>query len=317
MHEPKSEQGLTFKSYFVCAWFLILSVLGVVLPEGPKSLIIHIMALCIFAMAYDISLGYTALCSLGHAVFFGMGAYIFVYSILKGSLGFLLSLLLSLVGGLTVGILVGLISVRLTEAYFVIVTAVIYSIFHLLALNLTWLTGGDDGISVEIPGYNLGVFYLSVYNKSVNYYLVLLVFMATYLFLDILTRSKLGKVLVAIRENEKRASFLGYNVFHYKLSSFAVSAAFSALAGGIYALSLRYASADFFSFHWSILPVVWCLIGGLGTLYGSWIGVSLMYLFQYYVSSWWHFYLLIFGVLILFILRYSKGGIVGYIMERL
>lgn len=126
----------------------------------------------------------------------------------------------------------------------------------------------------------------------------------------------MGKIFVSIRENEKRVQFLGYDVFRYKLMAFIVSGVFSALSGGLYAVTLRYGSADFFSFHWSIMPIVWCLIGGLGTLAGPWIGVIIMSLFQYYVSVWWTYYLILFGTIILLILRISRKGILGYVISR-
>ena len=81
-------------------------------------------------------------------------------------------------------------------------------------------------------------------------------------------------------------------------------------------MTLRYASADYFSFYWSVLPIVWCLIGGTGTLAGCWIGVALMSLFQYYVSAWFTHYLLLFGILILIILKVSRRGMLGYLTGR-
>jgi branched-chain amino acid transport system permease protein len=150
----------------------------------------------------------------------------------------------------------------------------------------------------------------------VNYYFVLIFLALSYVILDRVARSPLGRVFVSIRENEKRVRFLGYNVYRYKLTAIVLSGIFTALSGGLYALTLRYASADFFSFYWSITPIVWCLIGGLGTLAGSWIGVVIMSLFQYYVSAWWTYYLIIFGVIILLILRISREGIMGYAIHK-
>ena len=133
--------------------------------------------------------------------------------------------------------------------------------------------------------------------------------------MDRMLNAPLGKIFLSIRENEKRTHFLGYNVFVYKLAAFVISGVFAALSGGLYALTLRYASADYFSFYWSILPVVWCLIGGLGTLVGCWLGVALMSVFQYYVSAWFTYYLLILGILILIILRVSRKGMLGYLLS--
>jgi branched-chain amino acid transport system permease protein len=297
--------------------FLILFlVLGFILPKGARSLVIQMMVFSILAMGYDLSLGFTNQCSLGHSVFFGAGAYGVIFSILHLKVGILPSLLFSLLGGLGLGVITGLVSVRLTEAYFVIVTAILFAVFHLLAMDLTWLTGGDDGLSLKLPDLSLGFVKFSLYDQWVNYYFVLFFLILSYGILDRIARSPMGKIFVSIRENEKRVQFLGYDVFRYKLVAFALSAMVTALSGGLYALTLRYGSADFFSFHWSIMPVVWCLIGGLGTLTGPWIGAVIMSLFQYYISAWWTYYMILFGVIILLILRVSRKGILGYLIGR-
>lgn len=292
------------------------ALMGIVLPRGARTLVIHMMVFCIFAMGYDICLGFTDQCSLGHSVFFGAGAYGVILPIMHLNAGLMPALLLSLIIGLFFALIMGLISVRLSEAYFVIVTAIFSAVFHLLAMDMTWLTGGDDGLSPMMPTVSLGWVRFTIYNPYTNYYFVLAFLVLSYLFLNRIVNAPLGKIFISIRENEKRAHFLGYNVFRYRLVAFVISGMFTALSGALYALTLRYTSADFFSLYWSILPIVWCLIGGLGTLTGPWIGVIIMSLFQYYVSAWWTYYMILFGVLILFILRVSRKGILGYMMSR-
>jgi branched-chain amino acid transport system permease protein len=169
---------------------------------------------------------------------------------------------------------------------------------------------------VSLPPLNLGFTELSLYQPMVNYYFVLFFMAVSYFVLARILDAPLGKIFVAIRENPKRAQFLGYNVTRYKLIAFVISCMFSALAGALYAVTLRYSSADYLSFYWSVLPIVWCLVGGLGTLVGPWIGVAIMSLFQYYVSAWFTYYLLIFGVLVLIILRVSRKGILGYLASK-
>jgi branched-chain amino acid transport system permease protein len=303
-------------SYFALGSLLTFILLGFVLPTGARSLVIQMMIFSIFAMGYDFSFGFTNQCSLGHSIFFGAGAYGTVICILKFKLGLIPSLAAGMATGLLLAFLLGMICVRLSEAYFVIVTAIIASVFHLLAMDMTWLTGGDDGLTVTIPSISFGPFSSSLYHPVMNYYFVLLCLALTYLILNKMLKAPLGKIFVSIRENEKRTYFLGYNVYGYKLIAFTVSGLFGALGGALYALTLRYASADYFSFYWSILPVVWCLIGGTGTLVGCWIGVALMSLFQYYVSAWFTYYLLVFGVLILVILRVSNKGLLGYLLTE-
>ncbi|MGB6066263.1 MAG: branched-chain amino acid ABC transporter permease [Desulfomonilaceae bacterium] len=302
--------------YFAFGALVLFAILGVVLPSGARSLTIQIMIFGIFAMGYDVCLGYTDQCSLGHSMFFGAGAYGCVLSLIHLKAGLLTSLGISLGVGFVLAFLIGPICVRLSEAYFVIVTAIIAAVFHLMAMDQIWLTGGDDGLSVTLPPLNLGFAQLSLYHPLVNYYFVLFFMAVSYFVLMRILDAPLGKIFIAIRENPKRAHFLGYNVTRYKLIAFVISGMFTALAGALYAVTLRYASADYLSFYWSVLPIVWCLIGGLGTLAGSWIGVSLMSLFQYYVSAWFTYYLLLFGVLVLIILRVSRKGILGYVAGR-
>ncbi len=302
--------------HFALLFLVILVVLGFILPKGARSLVIQIMIFSILAMGYDLSLGFTNQCSLGHSVFFGGGAYGVIWAILHLKAGIFPSILLCLVAGFILALVTGYISVRLSEAYFVILTAIFFAVFHLLAMDLTWLTGGDDGLSVQLPVIHLGFATISLYNPLVNYFFVLFFLAVSYFVLNRIAESPLGKVFLSIRENEKRIQFLGYNIFRYKLVAFILSGVFTALSGGLYALTLRYTSADFFGFYWSIMPIVWCLIGGLGTLSGSWIGVVLMSIFQYYVSAWWTYYLILFGIIILLILRISRKGILGYLMSR-
>lgn len=302
--------------YFALGSLVLLGILGMVLPTGARSLLIQIMIFSIFAMGYDVCLGYTAQCSLGHSLFFGAGAYGCVLSMIHLKADLLTSLGMSVGSGFLLAFLLGLICVRLSEAYFVIVTAIIASIFHLLAMDLIWLTGGDDGLCVSLPPLRLGFIELSLYHPLANYYFVLFFMAASYFLLARILDAPLGKIFVSIRENPKRAHFLGYNVTRYKLIAFVISGMFAALAGALYAVTLRYSSADYMSFYWSVLPVVWCLVGGLGTLVGSWIGVALMSLFQYYVSAWFTYYLLLFGVLVLIILSVSREGILGYIAGK-
>jgi branched-chain amino acid transport system permease protein len=312
----KIPQKGSFTRKFAIVLLLLLLIMGFILPQGARSLVIQIMILCILAMGYDVCQGFTNQCSLGHSIFFGAGGYGAVFAIMVLKTGVLPAIFFSLLFGFVVSLVTGAISVRLSEAYFVILTAIYFAIFHLLANDLTWLTGGDDGFPFKVPPLSIGVTTLSLYDPLVNYYFAFVFLVASYLVLNQITQSSLGKIFVSIRENEKRVKFVGYNVFRYKLIAFIISGTFSALSGGLYALSLRYVSADFFSFTWSILPVVWCLIGGLGTLVGCWIGVILMWIFQYYVSVIWTYYMIFFGLIILLILRVSRKGIIGYLTSR-
>ncbi|MCD6567617.1 MAG: branched-chain amino acid ABC transporter permease [Dehalococcoidia bacterium] len=314
--EFKSRMSNKQTPFVMLAVAVVVILIGPFLPPGLRSLVIEIMILCIFAMGYDILLGFTDQCSLGQSIFFGTGAYGVVLAISYLNANLWLALIIAVIASIVLAFLTGLIAVRLSEAYFVIITAIFFSIFYLLSLSMSWLTGGDDGISITVPSLSLGFTELSLYNPLVNYYFAFFFLIISYLILTRVVGSPLGKVFISIRENSERTKFLGYNVFRYKLIAFILAGLFAGLSGALYAIRLRYGSADFFSFDWSVLPIVWVLIGGTGTLIGPCIGVVIMSLFQYYVSAWWAQYLIIVGVLIIVILRVSPKGIVGYIRSR-
>lgn len=293
----------------------VLAIAGLVAPVGVKSLLMIIFIYSVYAMAYDLLLGFANLPSLGQSLFFGIGAYGMVLPLLRMGWTFWDSLALGLAAGGVVAFLVGLLAVRVTEAYHVILTAIIASVAHLLAKNMTPLTGGSGGLPAEIPPVVFGPFAFSVYHPSTSYVIMLAFAFAVYLVLERLVDSPLGRIWVAIRENEVRTSFLRYNVFRYKLVAFILAGVLTALSGALYAARLHYVSAEFFAFQWSVMPFVWGILGGFGTLTGPVIGVALFTVFQFYVSAWWTHYLILFGALIIVMLRWAPKGIVGYVAE--
>ncbi len=293
----------------------VLVVSGLFAPAGIKSLLMIMLIYSIFAMAYDLLLGYANQPSLGQSLFFGIGAYGMILPVLRLGFPFWYALGVAMVAGMVAAFLVGLSAVRVTEAYHVILTAIIASVAHLLAKNMTPLTGGSGGLPTEIPPVILGPLELSVYDSSTNYLLTLAFAFVVYVLLERLVHSPLGRVWVAIRENEVRTSFLQYNVFYYKLAAFVLAGTLTALSGALFAVRLRYASAEFFAFHWSIMPFVWGVLGGFGTIIGPVIGMALFTLFQFYVSAWWTHYLILFGGIIIIMLRWAPKGIIGYMNE--
>lgn len=290
-----------------------LVVAGFFVPAGVKSLLMVMFIYAVFAMAYDVLLGFANQASLGQSLFFGLGTYALVLPIQRLGASFWEALAFAIAAGLVVAFFVGLLAVRVTEAYHVILTAIIAYVAYLLAKNMTHLTGGSGGLPTEIPPILLGPLRLSVYDPTTCYFILLAFALAVYLVLDHLVHSPLGKVWVGIRENEVRSSFLRYNVFYYKLAAFVLAGAVTALSGALYALRLHYASAEFFAFNWSVLPFVWGVLGGFGTLIGPVMGVALFTLFQFYVSDWWTYYLIVFGGLIIVMLRWAPKGIMGHI----
>jgi len=267
----------------------------------------------LFALSFDLLYGYSGLLSLGQSVFFGVGAYGAALGSLRLELGLLPSLLLGVGAALALAGLLGPALVRIPGHGFIILTLVLAVIFHLVALWLRPLTGGDDGLSVSAPrllGWSLA-------EPAVNYYFVLgMAFLAT-LFLGWLVRSPLGLAFRLVRENPQRAAALGYNVFGVRLVAFLISGGVAGLAGVLYLFTSRFASAELL--HWTTAanPLVWTLLGGAGTLIGPLIGTGLLIWTRELMSGWWgHGYPLLVGGLIVLVAVFAPRGLVGTLAER-
>lgn len=294
-----------------------LIMLGLFSEASFLSLLIIMIIYSVYAVSYDLLLGYANQPSLGHSLFFGLGAYGMVLPVVNWEWGFWGAMGMALLAGAVGGLVVGLLAVRVTEAYHVILTALIASVVFLMAKNMTPLTGGSGGLSFSVPPVFIGPIKVSVYDPATSFFLVLVFGLAVYLLLRRLVVTPLGRIWVGIRENESRMVSLGYNVYYYKLAAFIIASMLTALAGALYAVRLRYVSAEFFDFMWSVLPFIWVVVGGIGTLVGPIIGVVLFTVFQIYVSDWWTHYLIIFGVLILAVLRWAPQGVMGYVNQWL
>jgi branched-chain amino acid transport system permease protein len=315
---PSGSSGRGFAARFLHGggWFRAVVVLGmlvsgVVAPAGMRTIVVVTLIYMLYAMAYDLLLGYSDQPSLGQGLFFGIGTYGVVLPILDHGFGVGTSLLITAVVGGVLALLIGLVAVRLTDVFHVIITALLASVAYMIANTLTPITGGSGGRTVTLPPLQLGPWEVDLYGPYATFLLVAAVVAVSYLLLDRVVHSPVGHMWTAVRENPQRAASIGINVYRYRLVAFVISGLLTAVAGGLYALTLRYASAEFFNFTWSVLPFVWVLIGGIGTLTGALVGAAVFALFQFYVAQLWAHYLLILGLALLVLLRLSPKGIVG------
>ena len=304
---------------FLLSFAVVLSGLIIaphVLGTFQRVLLTEILIWGLFAMAFDLVYGYTGMLSFGQSTFFGFGSYAMTLAILRGGIGLWPALLLGIVVDTIMAALVGFVAVRIKGHYFVIITVIFSLVFFFWALNWTWLTGGDDGLSLKVPDLRLGWWKGSLYDPLTNYYFVLAFSVASFLFLRRLVQSPLGKVFLSIRENEHRARLIGYHVDRFKLLAFVIAGALSGLAGALYSLTLRYANAGLM--HWTVSgdAVVWTLVGGTGTLVGPILGTALLITFTDYVSAWMENYKIIIGILIVVVVLVAPQGIAGVVRQR-
>ena len=228
-------------------------------------------ALCyaIFACAFNLLLGFTGLLSFGHAAFLGAAAYFTGWLVRSAGLSPELGVLGGTLGAAAIGLVVGAIAIRRQGIYFAMVTLAMAQMVYFVWLQAPF-TGGEDGLQGVPRGKLFGL--LPLANDLTLYYVVLVVFVAVFLFIMRIVHSPYGQVLKAIRENEPRAISLGYDVDRYKLLAFVISTALAGLAGSLKTLILGFATLS--DAHWSLSGevVLMTLLGGMGTFAGPVIG---------------------------------------------
>jgi branched-chain amino acid transport system permease protein len=294
----------------------ILLVLPFVVDLFYQSFLTEVLVWVLFAISFDLIFGYTGLLSFGQALFFGIGAYAMAISVLKFGLGAGPALILAILIPMLFAWFVGYISVKLTGIHFVIITLIFALIGSTIGETWTSVTGGADGLTIPFSPMEIGPLKLNLMDIRTNYYLVLIIVALAFLFLRRMVRSPLGKVFIAIRENEDRARLIGYNVLRYKLLGFVIAGGLSGLAGGLYGISLKYASASFL--HWGVSghAVVYTIVGGMGTLIGPVLGTGLIMSIEHYLVNYLQGTDLVIGIVLVFMVLVAPKGLVGLIQRR-
>jgi len=279
----------------------------------------RVMVLAVYAVGYNILFGYAGLLSLGHAMFFAAGLYGAGLSAAHLSFGAAGAFLFGIGAGLVLSLAVGLVVLRTTGVGFMIVTLMFAQAGYLTALYFAPLTRGDEGFVLKgdirralLPG---GLS-LDLASPIVRYNLALALLAVTVLGCLALVRSRVGRVLVAIRENEERTRMLGYDTGANKLLAFVVSGTVAAAAGAAYALLFAYVGATFASIQYSILPLLWVLLGGAGTVLGPLVGTLMMFYLVDVASGQTSAYMLVVGVALLVLVVWFPKGLLGTLREK-
>ncbi|MGB8815553.1 MAG: branched-chain amino acid ABC transporter permease [Paracoccaceae bacterium] len=292
----------------------VLFGLHFVLPAYHHTNFARIMVLAVFAMGYNIAFGYTGLLSLGHALFFGFGMYgagLAVYLVEWPAAPALWTGLVA--GGVAAGA-VGLLALRTAGVSFMIVTLMFAQAGYLTVLYFGAWTGGDEGFVVERLGRNMFGYDLSMENP--RYIAAFLLFSAGLLIKLALVQSPLGRVMVAMRENEARSRMLGYNPFAVKWFALVVSGLYAGAAGAAYAVLFGYAGASFTTIQYSILPMLWVLMGGAGVVLGPLVGVVVMFYLIDIASTYTSAHLMVVGVALLVLVLFAPKGLLGFVRAR-
>lgn len=295
--------------------------------------------------SYDVVIGYTGIVSFGHAMFFGFGAYAVGLALGKfgaPTYGYLaLAFVVGAVVSTAVALVVGAFSLRVKALFFAMITLAFAEYALILAIQLSHLTGGEDGISPKLPGvfavtFDAGQFLgVGINGRSVTYYVVLVVCLALFLAMSRFVHSPLGRTLQAVRDNEQRAEALGYRTFVFQLIASCFGSVVATVLGGGYAMWVRYVNPESaLSIQIMLDVLLMVIIGGMGTLYGGIIGAAFLLTARTLLPDLravgaWAFpgseilqrlserWLLYFGILFILVVFFFPKGVLGTLRAAL
>lgn len=310
---------MTSDKMLLNGWRILFAAFVVLLPllVPPSKVVVstEILVFALFAISFNLVLGYTGLLPFGFAAMFGVGAYAaaLTFNHLPGT-PLAVTILIAAVSGFLAAVFVGFFCVRLGGTYFALLTLAFQMFFYAVALKWRAVTNGDDGMGVTRPEIWLpGAGKLSLMDLN-NLYWVTLLFVAVgilmaYLFL----RTPLGNAVKCMRENDERAGFLGYNVFLTKLTAFSFAGLLAGAAGALYVLQQEFVATTAIDATMSFNVVLMTIVGGIGRFMGPVMGVVFYMLFQDWISgvtkNWW----LYFGIVFILVVLFFEGGLVSLI----
>lgn len=294
--------------------YIILTLLILVIPYiSPSQYILRIIIMIgvytILALALGLVTGYTGQVSLGHAAFYAIGAYTSAILTTRYGISFFVSApIAALTAGLG-GLLLGLPTLRLSGTYLAIATLGFCEVVRMVLLNWEVVTNGPLGIS-KIPRPSVFGHQLTLANNGLYYLMVILVVLTTATMIAII-RSKMGRALKAIREDELAATMMGIKTTTYKVIAFVISAFFSGLAGAFYAHLIRFIDPNTFTFDTSILILSIVILGGMGTINGMFLGSTILISFPEVLRFLQEYRFVVYGVLLVVMMRFRPQGILG------
>jgi len=296
------------------SWLVLIFIATLILPHVIGEFWIHvaieILIFGLFAVSFNMLFGYMGQLSFGHAAYFGVGAYATGLLMLKTSVPLPVCLVFSMVAAGATALIFGYFCVRLTGIYFAILTMAFGQLIYYIIFQWYSFTGGDNGLQgIVPPGW--------LYNVKNYYYFTIFIVTAALIVMWFISESPFGYTMRAIRDNTERTRFIGINVRKYMLINFVVAGMFAGLAGGLLGPFTRSIAPDLCNWQQSGVPVFMTVIGGPLGFFGPIIG-SVIYTFLFaFVTGFTEYWPLTIGLVIIFVVLYMPGGILGLVNEKM
>jgi branched-chain amino acid transport system permease protein len=313
-----SRRDLGITATMLVAALGLLVILPFFLTDFLQLLMTKFLIFAIFGMAYNLVYGYTGMLSLGHGVFFGLGAYTAGLLTLHTHVtSFWITLPLAIVIGAVGSAFCSFFFLRVKGTYFLLITFGISQLMYALTWNIKWFSAsGMQGIAdIKFPTVGASGF---TWTHQSFYFLTLAFFVICYFLINGIINSPFGHALVGVRENENRMKALGYNVWAFRYTALVISGAFCGVAGLLFAYNGSFVYPNHLGFDYSWIPMLLVILGGAGTKLGPIVGAAIVVWLEYFISlltaQRWP---LILGVLFVAVIMYFRGGIVAHINRAL
>jgi branched-chain amino acid transport system permease protein len=280
---------------------------------GYTELATRIVVMGLAAMSLNFLLGFTGVLSFGHAAYFGLGAYGTAMAIKYWGVGSIPAMMLGVIVATIAAMIIGALIIKLRGVYFAMVTIAFGQVFYFIAFRWNAVTGGDDGLTGwrRLP-INFGFAELDiVQNDKSFYYFALAIFALCVAAMAVLLSSPFGRSLIAIRENERRARFLGIPIEFHVWVSFVISCLFVSVAGGLYALLNNFIDPRALRVDLSGNLVIMAVLGGMRSFWGPLIGAAIFVALQDYVSSQTQNWMSVIGLVFVLVVRFFPRGVLG------
>jgi len=304
----------TFTIPMIVCWLLFATVpLWIERVGLYQYLGVEILIWATYALAFNLVLGHGGLPSFGHGAFFGIGAYAFGLAQLNVTTSLWLCLAIAILAAALGGAIVALFISHRRGIYYALMTIAFAQVFWFIAMKAHGITGGEDGLLkiARLPA-DFGVVRIELTDNVALYYFALAVFVAVSLLLWRLVHSPFGRVLKAIKQNETRARFIGYDVWRYKAALLVISAGLSGLAGGMFAMAQASAFPDVMSLHYSGYVVMMTLVGGgLVSFWGPVVGAVAFFLARDVIGAVTTGWMLWFGLFFVALVLFRPEGLAG------
>jgi len=291
--------------------FALMTAIFVIAPVWVYPVfLMKVMCFALFACAFNLLLGFGGLLSFGHAMFLGSAGYVSAHAAKVWGWNPELAIAFGTLCAMVLAYVVGSLAIRRQGIYFAMITLALAQMIFFFSLQAPF-TGGEDGIQAVPRGHLFGLINLA--DNTNMYVFVLVIFLASFLFIWRVVHSPFGQILKAIREHQDRATSLGYDTDRYKLLAFVISGALAGTAGAIKALVFQLASLT--DVHWSMSGevVLMTLVGGMGTLFGPVAGAAVIVSMQNYLAELGAWVTVVQGVIFVICVLAFRRGVIGEI----